>query len=116
MESREFDTFQFDDLSDFAREQFLDRKDDHKFSVRGENYLNDKKKFHPGPAMCKMMLLEVYEVESKDGDRHDHIAVRGLANSRREAIAALPGSPFQILLNFQIPGDPPVSYSNIACR
>lgn len=118
METREFDSFQFDDLSDFARDQFLDRNADHKFSVRGPAYLDDKKKQHPGNAVCKLMLLEVYEVETdKDGDRHDHIALRGLAKSRRDSIAALPGNPFQIIMNFQIPGDPPVSdVVNIVCR
>jgi hypothetical protein len=27
-----------------------------------------------------------------------------------EAIAGLPNSPFQLIVNFQIPGDPPVLY------
>ena len=44
----------------------------------------------------------------QDGDRHDHVASRGAAKERMEAIAALPGRPFQIIVNFQIPGDPPV--------
>ena len=36
------------------------------------------------------------------------MASRGAAKERMEAIAALPGNPFQIIVNFQIPGDPPV--------
>eukprot|EP01034_Spumella_vulgaris_P039018 gene39018-48185_t len=104
-----FDDFEFTDLSPAARAMFVDRKFSHTFQVRGGNYLDDKKKVHPGSAMCKLMLLELYEVESKDGDRHDHIASRGLAKQRREAISALPGNPFVIVANFQIPGDPPIS-------
>lgn len=109
METQDFSSFCFADLSDLARDQFLDRREDHKFSVRSSTYLDDKKKEHPGDAICKLMLLEVYEVDAeKDGERHDHIALRGLARSRRDTIAALPGNPFQIIMNFQIPGDPPV--------
>ncbi len=104
----EFDTFEFTDLSAAARQMYVDRKHTHAFQVRGPNYMDDKKKIHPGSAMCKLMLLELYEVESKDGDRHDHVASRGLAKQRREKIASLPGNPFQIIINFQIPGDPPV--------
>ncbi len=103
-----FERFEFEDLSEAARSMFVDRKDAHSFQVRGANYLIDKKKVHPGPALCKLMLLELYEVESKDGDRHDHVAARGLAKKRREGIAALPGNPYQLIINFQIPGDPPV--------
>lgn len=104
-----FDEFEFPDLSPAAKAMFIDRRFSHNFNVRGVNYMTDKKKVHPGSAMCKLMLLELYEVESRDGDRHDHIAVRGMAKARREAIAALPGNPFQFIVNFQIPGDPPVS-------
>jgi hypothetical protein len=104
-----FDEFEFDDLSPAARAMFVDRRYTHAFQVRGPKYLDDKKKVHPGSAMCKLMLLELYEVEAKDGDRHDHVASRGLAKQRREAISALPGNPFVIVANFQIPGDPPVS-------
>lgn len=104
-----FDDFEFGDLSPAARAMFVDRKHTHSFQVRGPTYLKDKKKMHPGPAICKLMLLELYEVEPKDGDRHDHVASRGLARKRVETIAALPGSPFQLVINFQIPGDPPVS-------
>lgn len=110
-----FDGFEFDDLSKTARGMYVDRKFTHNFQVRGPSYMEDQLKIHPGSAMCKLMLLELYEVEaSKDGDRHDHIAIRGLAKARREAIAALPGNPFQIIINFQIPGDPPVSF--LSCR
>lgn len=37
------------------------------------------------------------------------MALRGVAKERREAISRLPGHPFQMIINFQIPGDPPVS-------
>lgn len=107
----EFEGFEFEDLLDEAREMYVDKRYTHSFQVRGPNYLEDKKKMHPGPAICKLMLLELYEVEAKDGDRHDHIASRGLAKKRMEEIAKLPGNPFQIIINFQIPGDPPVRFT-----
>jgi len=59
--------------------------------------------------MSKLMLLELYEVEAKDGDRHDHIVSRGKAKQRLEALRTLPEQLFFFILNFQIPGDPPVS-------
>ena len=56
---------------------------------------------------------EIYEVDASrepegSKDRHDHVVRRGLARRRLESIAALPGQPFQFIVNFQIPGDPPV--------
>ena len=77
--------------------------------VRGDTYLDDGKKVAPGPAMSKLMLLELYEVEAGDGDRHDHIVSRGKAKQRLEALRTLPEELFFFILNFQIPGDPPVS-------
>ena len=63
------------------------------------------------------VLQEIYEVDAAkepegSKDRHDHVVTRGLARRRREAIAALPSRPFQFIVNFQIPGDPPVSRFN----
>lgn len=37
----------------------------HHFKTRGSNYLRDKVKYYTGPAICKIMLLEVYEVKEK---------------------------------------------------
>ena len=71
--------------------------------------MDDNNKEHPGPALCKLMLMELYEVEPQDGDRHDHVCSKGLARKRIEAISSLPGKPFIYAINFQIPGDPPVS-------
>ena len=48
------------------------RAETHPLKVRGETYLDVQKKIAPGPAMSRLMLLELYEVEAKDGDRHDH--------------------------------------------
>ena len=44
-----------------------------------------------------------------NSDRHDHVASRGLAKKRVAAITSLPGQPFVIVINYQLPGDPPVS-------
>jgi hypothetical protein len=37
----------------------------HGFQVRGRTYLQDSIKVNPGLPMCKMMLLEMYEVQAK---------------------------------------------------
>ena len=46
----------------------------------------------------------------QDGDRHDHIVSRGAAKRRLQALRTLPEKLFFICVNFQIPGDPPVSF------
>ena len=33
--------------------------------VRGNSYLTDQRKVDPGPAMAKLMLMELYTVEAK---------------------------------------------------
>jgi hypothetical protein len=50
------------------------------------------------------MLLELYEVEGNEIDRHDHIVSKGLAKRRMEAISNSAGNPFLFIVNFQIPG------------
>ena len=104
-----YDNCEFSDVSAEARAMYTCRAATHPLKVRGETYLEDQKKIAPGPAMSKLMLLELYEVEGKDGDRHDHIASRGKAKQRLEALRTLPEKLFFIVLNFQVPGDPPVS-------
>lgn len=52
--------------------------------------------------------LTIYEQKDKEIARHDHIVSRGLAKSRLGLIGSSAGNPFQIILNFQIPGTPPV--------
>ena len=37
-----------------------------------------------GPAICRLVIMELYEVE--DGSRHDHVASMGLAKERVDAI------------------------------
>ena len=71
--------------------------------------MEDQKKIAPGAAMSKLMLLELYEVEAKDGDRHDHVVSRGKAKQRLEALRTLPEHLFFIVFNIQLPGDPPIS-------
>ena len=46
---------------------------------------------------------------AKYGDRLDHIAALGRVKRRIEIMHNLPGNPFVIILNLQIPGDPPCS-------
>ena len=100
---------EFHDLRPESRALFSDQSEGHTFSVRGPTYLYDKEKVAPGAGMAKLLLLEVFEVEKKDGDRHDHIVSRGLAKARLDALRTLPDDLFFFVINFQIPGDPPVS-------
>ena len=60
-----FEDFQFADLSPAARDIYIDRRFTHSFQVRGPHYKTDGKKVHPGSAVCKCMLMELYEVEPK---------------------------------------------------
>jgi hypothetical protein len=60
-----FDNVNFVDVSPQAKALYADRSEEHSFKLRGENYLTDNKKVHPGPAMCKLLLLELYEVDPK---------------------------------------------------
>ena len=56
------------------------------------------------------MLMENIHVDTaKYGDRLDHIAALGRVKRRIEIMHNLPGNPFVIILNLQIPGDPPCS-------
>ena len=100
---------EFYDLPPDSRALYSDQSEGHTFSVRGPTYLYDKEKVSPGPGMAKLLLMEVFEVEHKHGDRHDHIVSRGLAKTRLDALRTLPDDLFFIIINFQIPGDPPVS-------
>lgn len=58
-----FDRFAFQDLSLAAKGMFSDRGTAHAFKVRGLKYTEDKQKVEPGSAMCKLVLMELYEVE-----------------------------------------------------
>ena len=60
-----FEEFHFTDLTPAARDIYIDRRYTHNFQVRGQNYKSDGKKIHPGSAICKCMLMEIYEVEAK---------------------------------------------------
>jgi hypothetical protein len=60
------------------------------------------------------LCIESHHIKSnvsppQDGNRHDHIVSRGAAKRRLEALRTLPDKPFLFIINFQIPGDPPVS-------
>lgn len=63
-----------------------------------------------GPSISKLLLMENFHVNTaKYGDRLDHISSIGRVRRRIEIMHNLPGNPFVIILNLQIPGDPPVS-------
>lgn len=109
LSSSTFDKFEFEDIDPEAKAHYWDSGSAHHFLLRGVSYMDDNTKEHPGPALFKLMLMELYEVEPQDGERHDHVASMGLARKRIEAISSLPGNPFIFVINFQIPGDPPVS-------
>jgi hypothetical protein len=63
-----------------------------------------------GPGIAKLALMENIHVDTaKYGDRLDNIAAIGRVKRRIEIMNALQGNPFVIVLNLQIPGDPPCS-------
>ena len=63
-----------------------------------------------GPGISKLVMMENIHVDvAKYGDRLDHISAIGRVKRRIEIMHALPGNPFVIVLNLQIPGDPPCS-------
>jgi hypothetical protein len=51
--------------------------------------------------------MDIFAVD--EGDRHDHVASMGRAKARIDVLNSLPEPPYVFVLNFQIPGDPPVS-------
>ena len=54
--------------------------------------------------------METYHVDkAKYGDRLDHICAIGRVKRRVEIMHSLPGNPLVLVLNLQIPGDPPAS-------
>jgi hypothetical protein len=58
--------------------------------------------------VCLASLLQaVFEVE-EGRDREDHIARRGEVAQLVAAVSRLQDRPFVFLLNFQVPGDPPL--------
>jgi hypothetical protein len=63
-----------------------------------------------GPGIAKLAMMENIHVDvAKYGDRLDNIAAIGRVKRRIEIMNALQGNPFVIVLNLQIPGDPPCS-------
>jgi hypothetical protein len=117
---------EFTDQSDLEKSMSRDLRMNHKFLVRGKNYARDGKKIETGPAIFRLVIMEIYEVES--GTRHDHIASMGRAKQRIDALnrfarppacpshdepTSLAEPPYLYVMNFQIPGDPPVSILSI---
>ena len=60
-----FNNYEFPGISPEVRARYCDRAYSHKFKVRGPTYFVDQRKEDPGPAMCKLMLFEIYEVEPR---------------------------------------------------
>ena len=72
--------------------------------------MRDKKKIDAGPALFRLMSMEIFSVE--EGDSHFHVATQGVIKRRVEAALCLQHPPFLFIINFQLPGDPPVSRRN----
>lgn len=107
-EGTSLDDFKFIDITPDGLNQFVDIAEDNTFEVRGKNYMEDKIKIPAQLPLMKMVLLELYEVNSDiDGDRHDHVCLKARAQRRIKSIRNV--SPLVFVLNLQIPGDPPVS-------
>jgi hypothetical protein len=79
---------EFTDQSDLEKFMSRDLRMNHKFLVRGKNYARDGKKIETGPAIFRLVIMEIYEVES--GTRHDHIASMGRAKQRIDALNRFP--------------------------
>jgi len=84
------------------------------FRVRGRRYLHDRLKTPAGPPVGELVIAYVFRISPENpGQREDHIASRGrMAEILREMqdMKGRDGKPtFFFLLNFQVPGDPPLS-------
>lgn len=101
------DDLEFLDISDAAKSIYQDPRFTHEFKVRGKNYAADGKKVPSPGSVAKLLGMELFEV--KEGDRDDHVASKGLMKRRVDAVNSIKEPPFLFILNFQIPGDPPVS-------
>ena len=93
---------------------YYDPGNDNTFYVRGKHYLQDRRKYSAGPPVGKLVLACVFKIPPEyPGQREDHIASRGrMAEMLREMqdLDARDGRPpFLFLVNFQVPGDPPLS-------
>lgn len=104
------DSIRFLDQSSAARAMCVDCNYTHNFKVRGPTYLKDSKKIEAGLSLCKLITIDLIEVEKKYcSDRIDHIASKGIVKKRLDVLCGLVDDPFVFILNIQIPGDPPVS-------
>lgn len=81
-------------------------------------YKQDGKKVPAGQPLSRLLGMESYRVDStvegkdaegKPMERHDHVASRGVCRRRIDAVLCLREPPFLFVMNFQLPGDPPVS-------
>lgn len=75
---------EFTDQTEAEKLMYRDLRMDHKFLVRGKNYAQDGKKIQTGPAIFRLVVMDVYEVET--GSRHDHVASLGRAKQRVDAL------------------------------
>jgi hypothetical protein len=103
----------FLDETEKRRNLYVDCSYSHNFKIRGLTYMDDKRKVDAGSPICKMIMLEIFEAAPDDNGRIDHICSRGLVKERVRILNSLPGNPFVLVLNIQIPGDPPVSGSSL---
>eukprot|EP01033_Poteriospumella_lacustris_P013401 gene13401-9596_t len=105
------DTFEFLDTPETVRHMTADRRYSHGFKVRGVSYMSDKKKIDADPALGRLVWYDVFPVDVElFGDRHDHAAaIFPMAQHRIRIIQSLQDRPFVVLVNYQIPGDPPLT-------
>lgn len=101
------ENLEFTDLHPGLRAIWSDAGPRNTCKVRGLTYMDDKVKVPAGPAMCRLVHMDIFTVD--DGDRHDHVVSMGRAKARIDVFNSLPEPPYVFVLNFQIPGDPPVS-------
>jgi hypothetical protein len=105
------DNFAFLDWNPSSRDMALEAKYTHGFRVRGLHYMEDRVKFDAGPAMGRLVGMDMFLLDKAlFGDRCDHICSFGKCRARIEAMAKHMSDLYVIFVYcLQIPGDPPAS-------
>ena len=104
----DFETFEMRDANESLAAVCQDAQADHDFKVRGPSYLTTRAKVPAGAALGRLFHLDIFSVR-EGKSREDHIVSRGRARARLEQLRELDGAPFVMVVNFQVPGTPPVS-------
>jgi hypothetical protein len=93
---------------------YYDAGPTHGFHVRGKHYMLDGRKIPAGRPVGTLVLAMVFTIPpDAPGGREDHVASRGRVAERLAALRELDARdgrpPFNFVLNFQVPGEPPLS-------